>query len=338
MLRILLLFIATLCLIGLNYWSFTGIFNDRNIVFRYLNYFGYYIPILALFITIAGFCFSRYRSVRALLILLLLPTATIPYYLATADFGGKAQSNLPDNSQSLSSLTLSFVTFSKMSRNNNYSEIAKILDCQKYDVIVVQEISDLDKVLAAKPEIAEHCHYAYAGMPEKFLTIFSKYPISDASADQIANVNMFRVSLPGQNINVLTTRLAKTFDDRGLETQRRQVEQLALLVENLSGATILAGDFNSTPHNYPIFKIKQHMTYASPEGFFMSTFTFPADGRRLGILGALIRIDHIFYKNVVLNSVEVMKNNFGSDHYPVHALFTIPIMAATVQQSKGLGE
>jgi endonuclease/exonuclease/phosphatase (EEP) superfamily protein YafD len=338
MIKDLLTLLAVFCLIYLDYWSLAGIFDDQNIIFRYLNYFGYYIPFLALLITVAGFWLARYRTAKALLVLLLLPVITIPYYLALAGFGGAARFDVPANSRSLSSVPLSFVTFSKMSRNNNYAEIAKILDCQKYDVIVVQEISDFDKVLAAKPEIAEHCQYAYAGMPEKFLTIFSKYPISYASADPISGVNIFGVSLLGQNINVLTMRLAKTFDERGVNIQTRQIEQVGVLLEKLSGPTIMAGDFNSTPHNYPVFKMKQHMAYAVPDGFMTSTFTFPADGRRLGILGALIRIDHIFYKNVVLDSVEVMKNNFGSDHYPVHAQFAVPVMADTVQQSKGLGE
>lgn len=334
----IVVFLLGFVLVFLDYWALFGIFNDEDVIFRYLNYFGYYIPLLALIIAMMGLWLSRWAASRIFFLIVLMPVLFAPYYLATADFGGDAKSEFSNADASVKNMqSLEFVTFSKMSRNRNYPELAGILDCSKYDIIVVQEISDLDLVLAQTPAIADKCHIAHAGMPEKFLTIFSKYPVTSADADKVASVNIFTVALPGQNIQILTTRLDKTLDQHGLANQMQQAERLALIVDKLQGTVILGGDFNSTPHNYPIYRMKQNLSYAAPEGFLNSTFTFPANGRQSGLLGALIRIDHIFYKNAVLESAMVMPESFGSDHYPIYARFRIPVLDNEVQKSRGSG-
>lgn len=309
--------LAALFILLCDTWALAGIFNDQVALFRYMNYFGYYMPILALFLALVAALLVRGLVIRLLLIVLVLPALIVPYALASFSFsgGGWELSRLEGGTE------ISVISFSKMSRNEDYARIAQLLDCSKNDVILMQEAMDFDALLEQAPQVAESCNYSFTGGEHKALVLLTKFPILSTVAHRTHNT--FTIDVTGVPVTLMTVRVDKSLKSGGVELQSGQIaEIIAELPDN--APVVVAGDFNSTPHNATIYRMKEAMAYAAPEGLMFSTFTFPAEGRWYASLGALIRIDHIFYRGLSLHSSRVLDDSYGSDHYPVRAVFTVP--------------
>ena len=320
--------LAAITVLVVSIWSLVGIFNDDVVLFRYMNYFGYYMPIISvLALILGGFAAMRTlaKPLWALLpvSLLALPGLLLPYILATADLGGEKTALASISRADASPFTV--MTFSKMSRNRNYAAIAELLDCKKYDAILMQEASDFDALINAHPGIAKDCNTSFVGNQYKSLVLLTPHKIVTEQASKFGN--LFVIELPTSGpVALLTNRVDKSLRSP-VALQQSQVEQMLLATKELRDAgvpTIVAGDFNATPFNAVHYYMREAMAYARPAGIMNQTFTFPAEGRRMGMIGPQIRIDHIFYTSMQLKRADVLDTSAGSDHYPVRAEFLLP--------------
>lgn len=216
----------------------------------------------------------------------------------------------------------SFITFSKMTHNRNYSEIAKLIDCQKYDIIQVQEIPDLSVFLQANPKVSVNCNFLVNTKYENLVT-FSKYPLSQ---QLISNQEVVNVHLNFNNhVSLINVRGAKAIT-RANDRQMNGVKRIIKAAEKLEGPVIVAGDFNATHFNSAILLMKKHFFNATIDSYFTSRHSsWPGEGRRLGLLGPWIQIDYIFFKGLESNNTFVHSESYGSDHYPIETTFSIRI-------------
>lgn len=327
MLKDIFLVVAMLSLFFLSTWSVIGIFNDEFVLFKYMNYFGYYMPVVALVVLIFASLLSRKWWFRVALVTASLPVLILPYFIAAADLGGETYAIKSDELGN-DSVGFTVLTFSKMSRNQNYAAIAELLDCKKYDAILMQEAPDFNALLAAHPELADHCNTSFVGNQYKSLVLLTPHKITAEQSSKFGN--LFVIELPTSGpVGLLTNRVDKTLN-KPVAFQQSQVERMLSATKELRDAgtpTIIAGDFNATPFNAVHYYMREAMAYARPKGIMNQTFTFPAEGRRVGVIGPQIRIDHIFYTGMQLKHAEVLDTSAGSDHYPVRAEFLLPKQA-----------
>ncbi|WP_442678704.1 endonuclease/exonuclease/phosphatase family protein [Sphingomonas sp. ASY06-1R] len=88
---------------------------------------------------------------------------------------------------------------------------------------------------------------------------------------------------------------------------------------------IAAGDFNATPWNEGYRIIGQVARDSWLGTGWGPGFTFPTRARRLGVLGPLIRIDHVFATgDLVTIEAKTGTASPGADHLPVIVDFTLP--------------
>lgn len=309
--------LATFFILFFDVWALAGIFNDRVTIFRFLNYFGYYVPPAVFVITaFAMFC-TRRIGFRIALAALALPALVLPYLLAASSFSGTkwALTNSGEAKE------FSVVTFSKMSRNTDYERVAQLLDCTRTDIILLQEVPDFSELLTERPEISRTCGHSFEGGEYKSLALLTRFPIVSTTVERTHT--SFTIDIDGTMVKLVTARVEKSLKANSVRAQMDQVSDILTAVPD-DMPVIVAGDFNSTPHNGTIYRMKEAMAYAVPEGSMFSTFTFPAEGRWYARFGPLIRIDHIFFRGLGLTSSEVLDDSFGSDHYPVKASFTLP--------------
>jgi endonuclease/exonuclease/phosphatase (EEP) superfamily protein YafD len=320
--------LAAIAVLVVSTWSVVGIFNDDVVLFRYMNYFGYYMPIISVLALILGGVAAIRTLAKPLwailpVSLLALPGLVLPYILATADLGGEKTALASISRADASPFTV--MTFSKMSRNRNYAAIADLLDCKKYDAILIQEAPDFEALIKAHPGIAKECNTSFVGNQYKSLVLQTPHKIVTEQSSKFGN--LFVIELPGSGpVALLTNRVDKTLN-KSVALQRSQVERMLLATKELRDAgipTIVAGDFNATPFNAVHYYMREEMAYARPAGIMNQTFTFPAEGRRMGMMGPQIRIDHIFYTGMQLKHADVLDTSAGSDHYPVRAEFLLP--------------
>ena len=320
--------LAVITVLIVSGWSLVGIFNDDVVLFRYMNYFGYYMPIISVLALIIGGVATARTMAKPLWVilpvsLLALPGLVLPYILATADLGGEKTALI--NVSIADSTPFTVMTFSKMSRNRNYEAIADLLDCKKYDAILMQEASDFTALSTEQPSILRDCNTSFVGNQYKSLVLLTPHKITAEQSSKFGN--LFVIELPGGGpVALLTNRVDKTLN-KPVALQQSQVESMLSATQELRDAgtpTIIAGDFNATPFNTVHYYMREAMAYARPAGIMNQTFTFPAEGRRMGLIGPQIRIDHIFYTGMQLKRADVLDTSAGSDHYPVRAEFLLP--------------
>ena len=316
---------ALIGLLWLDAWVVLGMFNDSFLLFRFTSYVGVYVPYLAIVALLLAFILIRIKLLRLFVVLVSLPALVLPSALPKLSAGGERWSY--DGSYD-DHRVLSVLSYSRTGHNKEYSRISELVDCAKHDIILLQEFADIDEFSELYSDQLSKCNIVFPQSKHSYKSvgIISAYEIYDARVTD-AGVRG-TVDVDGQLVEVLTSRLSRSTTKDGLNKQRRQVQ---LMIEQLEGVTpvVVAGDFNSTLHNESIYRMRQHFAYAGPGNTGLAGATFPAEKRWYSFLGALVGIDHIFYRGMVLLSSEVLGDSFGSDHYPVRAEFALPALEST---------
>lgn len=277
---------------------------------------GQVVPIFALSLLIALVWLCRESKLKWLAVAVALPAMIIPLIISNLSIYKEELTATNTKSE----VSFSFISFSKMSHNKNYSEIAKVIDCNKYDVIQVQEILDLDNFLAANPTVADTCNIS-VNKKHKQLVTFSAFPVSSYEENGLF---LTRVEVAGDLIVSLLNVHAIKAITSSADRQTGAVTRYIKLSENIDGPLIVAGDFNATPFNASVLQMKKHFNHAQVENHFTNRYsTWPAEGRRLGTLGPWIQIDYIFYQGLKSENTFVHNSSYGSDHYPIETSFKI---------------
>ncbi|MAF64006.1 MAG: hypothetical protein CL680_21425 [Blastomonas sp.] len=315
MLNVVRLLLFSLLLL-LAVWSFIGIFNDGSLIFKYLNFLGQLVPYFSLAIAAALFWLLKTTKLKWGVIIIALPSIIIPLLVPNLNLyrGGN---ELVQQSGPIKSF--SFVTFSKMSLNKDYKEIAHIINCNNYDIIQVQELGDVDLFLEAEPTIKQHCNVVVSSSNPQLVT-FSKFPMIE-----LKNKHSYYISVQVEDsfIALVNVHLAKSIKSSA-DHQIRSVNRLIKFANDINMPTIIAGDFNATPFNESIslmranfrsVNFKQHMTDRSS--------TWPGSARKFGLFGPWLQIDHVFYRKLKYQNHLIHSESYGSDHYPIELSFSL---------------
>ena len=304
--------LSLLLLVYFVIWSIFGMYNDELVIFRYTNYFGYYASTLCALLLIINLLLVKKLNIRRILIvptiLVALAPITLPWLIPQTLNITPRLDQISDSESS----AFTFVTFSKMSRNQDFKAVAQLIDCKKHDIIAVQEASGLEQELHGALANSS-CKSVFSKQGN--LAVFSKYPLF------IVEELKFGVHVVADNgkedISIITFRMDKSLTERGAKSQQKQITFLSDYLKKLRTPTVIAGDFNATIHNETIWTVNQYASYLAPNSFWNLELNFPSSARRIGALGPLIRIDHIFTLRLVAAPIEVMDDAYGSDHFPI---------------------
>lgn len=295
--------IITLVFYGVVFWLILFVLTGETYTFiRLVSYFApWLIAILLSFIPITFFIFNKKRFSFSILILSII--IFIPY---SGLFFFSKQDKQVNNYK--------LMTYSKMGRNHNMSEVANIVIEENPDLLFIQEIFSTDaKTLIEhlKPHYQDRIFF----LLDKGL-ILSRFVIHVV---QTENKNII-IKFPELNVRVWNVHFKKSFFNTDI--QYKQVELLVDQIAKEEMPMIVAGDFNATKLNYPYIKIKKYLDNAFEQAGFGFGFTFPSPARGLGIAFPFMRIDHIFYsqKHFNVHNAYVLNKTGGSDHYPLIAL------------------
>ncbi|MGF7151722.1 endonuclease/exonuclease/phosphatase (EEP) superfamily protein YafD [Sphingomonas zeicaulis] len=208
------------------------------------------------------------------------------------------------------------VTASLKTANPLVEQAARHLAMLEPDILVVQEAADPDAFLTTFKAVRPGWHGAIL----QNRLILSRWPVTTTRGDR--DVFRARVDAPGGAFTVWNVRAPK--DYRGVIGNRRYFLDLA---EDIvaTGKGVAAGDFNATPWNEGYAAIDQVMEEGLRRSSWAPGFTFPGPGRRSGIIGPVIAIDHIFASGEFRPlGGHVASASKGADHLPVVVDYALP--------------
>ncbi len=302
----------------LAYWALFGIFNDTVVMFKYLNFAGPLIPLCSLLLVLL-FCFlSKGIFIKITAVIVSMPAMVIPFYILHLDFnkGEYKEGNYVE---------LNFITFNKMGHNKNYRDIFEIVNCDEFDIVQVQEMDDVEEFKSDVGPLIHDCNII-VNEDDKGLVTFSKYKMETKETN---GVNLIEVEVSEKiKLYLVNIHAVKILNQPPI-IQDYLINSLESLAKDLNAPLIISGDFNATPFNKSILRMKQNFNYAKSPFFpTMNNSTWPGEARKFGLLGAWIQIDYIFYKNLNLIDVFVHDSSYSSDHYPMQAIFQINVSSA----------
>jgi endonuclease/exonuclease/phosphatase (EEP) superfamily protein YafD len=211
------------------------------------------------------------------------------------------------------------VTASLRTMNSNLAAAAERLESYQADVIAVQEPNDA-AVLASL--IRRKSGPQWRMVTNGGVAIFSRLPLAQAPGPG-KGILAARVRLPsGRDLTIWTLRAPKEYWQpfKLSEYHSNLVDQV-----RLGRPDIVAGDFNATPWNGGHRRMSEIMVDSFRAANPGPGFTFPSRARRMGTLGPLIRIDHIFVRPAIATTRSfVGVASPGADHHPVIADLVIP--------------
>ncbi|MFX1250006.1 MAG: endonuclease/exonuclease/phosphatase family protein [Promethearchaeota archaeon] len=212
--------------------------------------------------------------------------------------------------------------------NVNFEEVAKVIHDSGATIIGLQE-TDTTRVSSANRDVVEWLAerlnmYSYYGPKTKDSTfgnaLLSVYPIKSAysvilpSIGELAVLIVATVDVDGTVINVLVAHFGESEPDR-----TAQAESTRDIINGLSEPVLLLGDFNSEPSSSQIQTILStglNDSYADAHNGTHVPTTW-GDSFHAGQT-----IDFIFYKDLVLQTVEVIEGAMVSDHKAILAVFS----------------
>lgn len=291
---------AAIALLWLWYLLYLG-FSDGLPLFGLVNAGGYLWGVTALLLGIAAAV--RRAWITAIAGLLLAPLILSQVYW-------------PLPSAGTASARMRLVTASLRTANPYIEQAARHLATLEPDILVVQEAGDPAAFLATFKAVRPGWHAAVL----QNRLILSRWPVAMTRGDR--DIFRVRVDVPGGAITVWNVRAPK--DYRGVIGNRRYFLELAEDIVG-TGRGIAAGDFNATPWNEGYAVIDQVMDEGLRRSSWAPGFTFPGPGRRSGIIGPLIAIDHIFATGEFRPlGGHVGSASKGADHLPVVVDYALP--------------
>ncbi len=233
--------------------------------------------------------------------------------------------------------------------NRTISQILK----QNADVVCLQESQRIgvSRGLMVTPEQIDslHTRYPYRIYSPHSINLLSKYPaelLFDTIYSESSAAAIYRVDIQGRSVNIVNLHLESiglTPDDKALyqqltelpntdqldeikthllgklvnaaERRNRQADVTAEKIEELSGNTVVCGDFNDSPLSYSVHRFHSM-------GF---RDAYNELGRGPGITyhdnRFWFRIDHILYQGDMEARWIVRDRQKSSDHYPLITRF-----------------
>lgn len=279
--------------------------SDDEIIVRLGRYVGPWVLVLPL--------------MSGLLALLMGGKARIASFWAVPAFVICAQPflglfSLSNTAHSVERDEIVVLSFNSYGLRSDPKEVAELIAAAMPMIAVLQEVREPNAILDSLNRLAGDAKFNMAASGQSI--VFSQSPVEPQP--KIGNTQHVIVRLPSEFVHIWNVHLPKILAEESV--QDRAVTRLLAAVEQFSGASIIAGDFNTTQLNDTYKKLRQSLHNAHEEAGFGFGFSFPAPGRRMGLLMPFVRIDHIFYSQELQASAAwTLRDYAGSDHFPVAA-------------------
>lgn len=212
---------------------------------------------------------------------------------------------------------LNIMHFNIWGRNQQLDDVAAEVRRLDPDILFLTEVRKRGQSLTAMLDQRFRYRLPEKGQPTTSQMMYSKYPFAASQRQRNRNgLSLIRGTLGPEwrHLNIVGTHLSRPPDTRG---QARQIRSMAKLVKGLTGASVVVGDFNATPHSAML------ELFQSRTGLKRVTMlpTWPAIGPNL----PQFAIDHIFISDGLTLAVPAIVGRFaGSDHLPVAASIVVP--------------
>ncbi|WP_164116020.1 endonuclease/exonuclease/phosphatase family protein [Sphingorhabdus sp. Alg239-R122] len=210
------------------------------------------------------------------------------------------------------------VSASLRGRNRQMEAAAERLASYDADIIAVQEVSDFAQLSSALEKASGMKWQSVSKGP---LSIFARGPVEYSTGEELDSVLKAQISYKGNPLAIWTIRAPKNY--------ARPAENRAFSVALRNSAReekphFVVGDYNATQWNDSYVLMDAIMQNAQASAGLGQGSSFPARGRRSGILGAFARIDHIFVRNdLKVHNAFTGQASAGADHHPVIADVTV---------------
>jgi len=214
---------------------------------------------------------------------------------------------------------LTVTTLSNRTLNRDMAATAAAIKRHPADIFVLQEVAAPNRLLQHLTGIYRPGIRPSACRQGNYL-IVSRYPVGPPHAASTNTATFCTVDLPAGRIWVGSVHLPRAFLDD--TEQSAAVGHILSTLAGLDAPVILAGDFNATPLTSPIRRFGADLENTFDRAGGGAGFTFPTRARRLGRLGAFLRIDHVFAPPE-LRPVAARVEDWHppmADHYPVTAV------------------
>jgi endonuclease/exonuclease/phosphatase (EEP) superfamily protein YafD len=294
-------------------WS---IFGDWTLLTRWGAYAFPWLGVAALLACIPAVVKRRYRIalIQALpALLMLLPIA------------GRAWPGRLWNVAAPSDIrvvTFNITDFNSVTLARTYDRAAHRIAALHPDVVFLQQIGDPEDLLArfAREPGLRGLH-AYPLKSSEDI-ILSRYPLEGVavpfgrSVTAIANIGSCRLAL---------WDLHGPHGEHDVNEQADFFRDFRARFAPVGAGAIVAGDMNSTEFNSVQAPLRDVLGDAFASTGFGAGFTYPTGVRRVGRLGPLVRIDHIFFTPALTPTQSfAFGGDIGSDHYALFAAFRLP--------------
>lgn len=218
-----------------------------------------------------------------------------------------------------SSPAYTVMSYNTYARNTSPDAVAQVVRDVRPDIAFLQEVAEPDKVLRALEGLYSGADMHFSVDLHLGLIVISRFPVTELPS--LGHCQKVLLHVPGGDIRGWNFHAPKTVS--GTKDQYRFVRSLAEDVNADDGRVLVVGDLNATDQNASYQYLNAELRNAFWEVGFGLGNTFPAAGRRIAFLPAMIRIDHIFYAgDMRAERAWVGSRSGGSDHYPVIARFS----------------
>jgi endonuclease/exonuclease/phosphatase (EEP) superfamily protein YafD len=210
------------------------------------------------------------------------------------------------------------MSFNSLLDNHNIEAMAKEIERDDPDILLMFEFGPEKRALKERLR----GRYAYQDdcvhLEHCYMAVFSKFPIADSESHaDWEGPPMIRATF-GDELGGLTVIGTHTIRFPYLKAQFTQLGKLGDLVRKLSGARIVAGDFNATPSSRMLSTFEGRSLLRRLDNFLP---TWPARSQL-----PQLAIDHVFVSDEVKSLEKVrIGGNAGSDHYPLIVRVAVPV-------------
>ena len=264
----------------------------------------YLVVSVLLLVVLAGIRQPAYAT--AMLLTVVLNAAfVLPWY--TGYTGARAD---PGNT------SLTVVQANVLSTNEKYEKVRAMLESEKPDLVVFQEVSP--HWLAALAALQAEFPYSYAEARDGSfgIALFSKVPLESVthvdSPPQAHPTIISKLRLGEQLLNVVATHPTIPVSRELFSARNVQLESLHAILRTLDGPTMLVGDLNTTMWDVNYRAVEQRSGLRNARRGFGVIATWPTF-----MPFAMIPIDHV----LVSDDIDVLDVHtgprIGSDHLPL---------------------
>lgn len=210
--------------------------------------------------------------------------------------------------------------------NNNYKSFEALLRQHQPDLLVLTEVDST--WLTAISDATKVFPYSKTVIAGAGLAMFSKYPIGKSEVRYFGKSHHPRIfaqlTFPTYKLNLVLVHPPTPQEEARFLERNQELSLIASEIKELSGPTILVGDFNCGPWSKPFAELLKSDLKDSEQGFGPQP-SWPARvGRVVERLAVppIVPIDHVLVSRDIKVLCRTAGPAIGADHLPVFVKLT----------------